>query len=100
MESQIIHTRPMQAYRNIRPAHARKLSSVELILIRMCHVTEVHYSSIVVILARKDRGVEIVRVDVSNWMLIGVPSSKAKIESAHESDIAIYQTKLFVMRPV
>ena len=100
MESQIIHTWSMQAYRNIGPAHARKLASVELVLIGMCHVTEVHYSGIVVILARKDGGVEIVGVNVSNWMLISVPSSKAKIESAHESDIAIYQTKLFVMRPV
>ena len=100
MASEILHTGPVQAYRDIRPSHTRELSSIKLVLIWMCHIAEIHYSGIIVILAGKDNGIEIIRMNIGNSMLVCIPSSKAQIKSAHESDIAVYQTKLFVMRPV
>jgi hypothetical protein len=90
----------MQAYRNIRPAYAGKLSSIELVLVWICYVAEVHYSRVVVVLARKDDRVEIIGVNISNGMLVCVPSSEAQIKSTHKSDFTIYETKLLVMRPV
>ena len=33
-------------------------------------------------------------------MRVCVPASEAKIQASHESDIAIYETKLLVMGPV
>lgn len=77
MTSQVLDTRPMQAYRNVGPTHAGELPSVELVLVWVCYVTEVHYSCIVVVLARKDGGVEIIGMNVSNRMLVRVPPSEA-----------------------
>lgn len=77
MESQILDTRPMQADRDIRPSHTGVLSSVELVLVRICYVAEVHYSCIIVVLAWEDGRVEIIRMDIGNRVLVGVPSSEA-----------------------
>jgi hypothetical protein len=76
------------------------LSSIEPILIWICNVAEIHYSSVIVILARKNGHIEIAWVDVSDGMLVSVPSSEAQIESTHKGDIAVDETELFVMRPV
>jgi hypothetical protein len=76
------------------------LSSIELILIWICNVAEIHYSRVIVILTRENSHIEIAWVDVSNRMMVSVPSSKAQIESTHKGDIAVDETELFVMRPV
>jgi len=65
------------------------LSSIELILIWICNVAEIHYSRIIVILAGENSHIEIAWVDVSNGMLVSVPSSEAQIESTHKGDVAV-----------
>lgn len=37
---------------------------------------------------------------ICNRMLVCVPSSETKIQSTHESDVAIDEAQLFMMRPV
>lgn len=100
MASQILDARPLQAHRNIRPPHAGELAPIQLVLVWICDVAKVHYSCIVVILAGEDCGIEIIGVNVSNRMLVGVPSSEAEIKSPHEGDFAIYEAKLLVVGPV
>ena len=67
----------MQAYRDIRPSHTGVLSFIQLVLVRVCYVDKVHYSRIVVVLTWEDGRIEVVRMDISNRVLVGVPSSEA-----------------------
>ena len=69
-------------------------------MIWICNVAKIHYSRVIVILARKNGHIEIAWMDVSNGMLVSVPSSEAQVESTHKGDIAVDETELFMMRPV
>lgn len=93
----VIFEDPVNTY---RPSHSRILGSIKLILLPVCNILEIVHSCIVEILTGKDNIVEVSRMDISNWMLIDVPSTKAQIETTHKSDFAIDEAKFFVMCPV
>ena len=66
----------------------------------MCDIVEVHDTSIIVVLTRYGDLVEVGRVHVSDGMLIGVPSAKAHVETAHESGLAVNNAQLLMMGPI
>lgn len=61
---------------------------------------EIEYSRVVVVLAGEDGRIDIFGVGISNGVLVGVPATKAKIQTTHESDLSVNQAQFFVMGPV
>jgi len=52
------------------------------------------------ILAGEDDSIQISGMGVSDWVRVGVPSTEAHVEAAHEGNCAVNDAKLLVMCPV
>lgn len=100
MLPQIFNDGAVQADRDVGPAHARSVLPVQLVLLPVGNVVEVAYSGIVVVLTREDNLVQVLAMHVRQFMLVGVPTAKAHIQTAHEGNAAINEAKLFVVSPV
>jgi hypothetical protein len=100
MGLQIFDHRAAHAQRDVGPAHARVLCSIQLVVLPVHDVVEVHDSGVVVVLAREDDPVKVAGMHVGDGVLVGVPSSEAQVQAAHERDAAVYQTQFLVMGPV
>lgn len=66
----------------------------------MYNILEVEDSSIVIVLTREDNVVQIGGMDISDSVLIGIPSAKAHIQASHEGDSAIDQAQFLMVGPV
>lgn len=84
---------------NVGPSHAAGGFSVQLVLFPVQHVLKVEDSGIVVVLAGEHDLAQVGRMNIGNGVLIGIPASETKIESAHESNPAIDQAQLFMVGP-
>ena len=92
MSPQIFYYGASQTDGDIGPAHARGHFPVQLILVPVLNILEVHHPGIIVILTRKYNLVEVCRVNIGDGVLVGVPTPKAQIETPHEGDFTVNQT--------
>jgi hypothetical protein len=89
VSAQILNDASVQAHRNIGPSHSRHRLSIELVVLPVRNILEIKNSRVVIILAWEDVLVEIGRVNIRNGMLMGIPTSEAHVQPAHESGLAI-----------
>ena len=89
--TEVLHTVAVQRDGNVRPAHARALRAIELVLERLGDIAEIHNSSIVVVLSWEDCQVQIGGVCIRNRMLVGIPSTEAQIQASHKRKTAIHK---------
>ena len=60
---------------------------------------EIHDTGVVVVLAREESLVEFSGVDVSERVVMGVPSPEAQIEATNGRKMVVHSNNLFVMGP-
>lgn len=89
---QILNDWALQRNADIRPAHSRIEFAIELVVLPLFYIIEIHDSSIVIVLARENDSVEVSRVRVCDAVLVCVPSAIAQVKPAHESNVAVHQT--------
>lgn len=82
------------------PRHTRTLEHRERIARIIINLLEIHNPSIIIILPREQRKVEIGWMNVSQRMVVRIPSSKAEIETTNRSPMVIDNNNLLMMRPV
>jgi hypothetical protein len=97
---QVLNDRPFHGNADVGPSHPAVELTVELVGLPVLHVLEVHDASVVVVLSGEDNFVQISRVSVRDAVLVRIPTSIAEIQTAHESNVAIDKTQLFVVSPV
>lgn len=100
MLPQILDDRAVQTDRNIGPAHARSVLAVQLVLLPVGNVVEITHSGVVVVLTGEDNLVQVLTVNIGQFMLVGVPAAKAHIQTTHERNATINEAKLLVVSPV
>jgi len=100
MRSEILDDWTSQAHRKVGPSHSCILRTIQFITHVFRDVFEVVDPSVVVVLTRKHSQVDIRRVNVDRGMRISVPTAKAQIEAAQESNLTIDETQLLMMSPV
>jgi|ERR1700722_12696450 hypothetical protein len=57
-------------------------------------ITEIHDASVVVVLSGEEGTIELGRMYISEGMIVGVPSPKAKIEAAKGREMIVYDDSL------
>jgi hypothetical protein len=97
---QILNNRAFEGNADVGPSHSAVELAVELVVLPVLHVLEVHDTSVVVVLPGEDDLIQISRVCVGDAVLVRVPSPITEIQTSHEGDVAINQTQFFVMGPV
>jgi hypothetical protein len=100
MSSQILDNWALQAHRKIRPSHSRILRTIQFVVHILGDILEVVDPSIVIVLAWENSQVDVSRVHVNGRMRVRVPAAKTHIQTAHERDLSINETQLFMVSPV
>jgi hypothetical protein len=100
VSAQVLHDSTMQTDGDIRPTHSGTTLSVQLVLLPVRDIMEVKNPRIVVVLTGEDGLIDILRVSISNGVLVGIPATEAKIQATHESDLTVNQAQLLVVGPV
>lgn len=96
MSPQIFDHRTVHTQSYVRPAHAGSSFPIKLVVLPVGNILEIKNPVVVVILSREDNLVEICGMDIGNRVLVGVPASKAQIETTHEGRIINYAQLLMV----
>jgi hypothetical protein len=86
--------------RNIVPRHPRCVLDGEGVTRKLVDSLEIHHSTVVVVLSGEQRLVELLRVNVGQRVVVGIPSAVTRIESSHAGDFVVDETELFVVAPV
>lgn len=97
MLSDIVYTVTNQAHGNVMPWHSAILCLADLIALPVLHALEVHDTVVVEFLAGEDIVVEVGRMAIGQWMLVGVPSSETQINTTDESQCIINDDEFFVV---
>lgn len=82
------------------PGHATEVSLAQFVILPAFNVLKVHNTIVIKVLAWPDLVAYVSGVDVSERVLVVVPSSEAEIKTANESDFVINNNKLLMMSPV
>lgn len=95
----IEHDRSRDRHVHIVPRHASTLDCTQTIAHVVRDVLEVHNTRVVVILAWEERRERVGRVHISEWMVVGVPTAKAEVQSADACIVVVDHHHLLVVRP-
>ncbi|KAH6607804.1 hypothetical protein Trco_004117 [Trichoderma cornu-damae] len=96
----VVHARADDGHGDVVPGHAAVVCLAELVVLPVLHLFEVHDSVVVEVLARPDVRRHLVRVDVGERVVPGVPPPKAEIQAADEGDGVVDDDELLVVSPV
>lgn len=98
MLSYVIDTRTDQTHSDVVPGHTTIISLVEFIGLPVFDALKVHDTIVVEILPRKNLILYTSWVDVGKCMLVVVPSAKAEIDAANESNFVVNNHEFFMVR--
>lgn len=62
-------------------------------------IHEVHYTSIIVILPNEQRFLEAGGMDVSKWVVVGIPATETEVDAPDSGEVVVYDHNLFMVRP-
>lgn len=74
------------------PRHPRSILNSKGIARKLVDCLEIHHSTVVVILTRELRLVELLRVDVGQRMVVRIPSAITRVQPSHTGDLVVDQT--------
>jgi hypothetical protein len=95
----ILHSRSVETDCDIGPSHPGSLRPVKLVLVGMSNVAKVEDSGVVIVLAGEYNVCRVI-VNVSEGMLVSVPTTVAHVQSTHKCNRSIDYAELFMMSPV
>lgn len=90
----------MDAHRHIVPGHASEVGLTQLVILPAVHVLKIHYTIVIKVLARPDFVANVGRVDVSERVLVIIPTSEAEIKTTNKGDFVINDNELLVVSPI
>ena len=94
------HAVTLQTHRNVVPRHTTIVCLADFVALPVLHTLEVHDSVVIEILAGEDVVSQSSWVNICQWVLVCIPSSEAKINTANECYVVVDHDELLVMRPV
>ena len=84
---------------DIMPGHTRTLKHRERITRIIVNILEVHNPCIIVVLPREQRQVKIGRMNISQRMVMRIPSAEAEVKTTDGRPVVVDNDHLLVMRP-
>lgn len=85
---------------NIVPRHPRSCKPIGLVRKPMVYLSEICYTRVVVVLARKQLPGQVVGMRVAQWCIMGVPSAETNVEPSNARHSIVANNDLEVMRPI
>lgn len=95
--SNIIDTITDQPHGDIVPGHTTEFGFVKLIVLPVLDALKVHDPIVVEVLAWENLILYTSWMNVSEWMLVIIPSSKAEIDAANEGDSVVNDHEFFMV---
>lgn len=95
--SNVIHAIALQAHGHIMPGHAAVIDFADFVTLPIRYALEVHDTVVVEILSREDVIAQTCWVNISQWVLVCIPPSKAKINASDEGHVIVNHDEFFVV---
>jgi hypothetical protein len=81
------------------PGHTSTLKHRERITRIIVNILKVHNPRIIVVLPREQRKAKISRMNISQRMVMGIPSAEAEVKTTDRRPVVVDNDHLLVMRP-